>query len=77
MPGGLPLIPTPQSCPKCGGNDMRLVDRLETGGGYGGMTFLAVKWGPFLSTGRFGAFICRKCGFTELYLSDPEDLDRT
>lgn len=55
---------------------MRLVNRQGTGGEYGGMTFLALRWGAVLPTSRFGAFVRWACGYTELYLSDPEELDR-
>jgi predicted nucleic-acid-binding Zn-ribbon protein len=76
MAGGNPAIMPPRACPRCGGKDLRRVDELGTGGGYGGMTYLAIKWGALQAKGRFGAYICRACGYTELFLVDPEDLDR-
>ena len=47
-----------------------------TGGGVAGRTFLALRWGEISSVGRFEAHICRKCGKTELYLSEPDTLEK-
>lgn len=76
MSGALPTTPRLGACPRCGSLDVRRVDRLATGGGYGGLTYLAIRWGPFLASGRFEAHICRACGHAELYLANPADLDR-
>lgn len=47
-----------------------------TGGGAAGNTFLALRWGEISSVGRFEAHICRKCGHSEMYLADPDALDK-
>jgi hypothetical protein len=47
-----------------------------TGGGMTASTFLALRWGEISSVGRFEAHICRKCGHTEIYLADPDALDK-
>lgn len=67
---------SPGECPRCGSADVRRVERLGTGGGYGGTTYLAIKWGVVFPEGRFEAHVCRSCGYAELYLADPADLDR-
>lgn len=62
-------------CPVCGGNDLRTVRRLATGGGAGGGTYLALRWGAISSDGRLEARICRECGHTSLFLADPSALE--
>ncbi len=70
-------VPAPtRACPACGSEDVRRIPRVMTGGGVGGQTFLALRWGEISSVGRFEAHICRKCGHTTLYLADPEALDK-
>ncbi len=66
----------PQPCPACGNEDVRRIPRVMTGGGAGGGAFLALRWGAISSVGRFEAHICRKCGHTTLWLTDPEALDK-
>jgi hypothetical protein len=70
-------MPAPvRACPVCGGEDVRRIGRLMTGGGATGNTFLALRWGEISSVGRLEAQVCRKCGHAELYLADPEALDK-
>jgi len=76
MPGGVPETPPLGPCPRCGNRDVRRVLRLETGGGIASETYLALRWGQVTARGTFGAYVCRGCGHTELYLSNPEELDR-
>ena len=65
-----------RACPSCGSDELRHVERLDTGGGMGGGTFLALRGGHVSSLGRFEALICRRCGHTQLFLSEPADLDK-
>ncbi|MGI0131487.1 MAG: hypothetical protein ACREDK_00075 [Thermoplasmata archaeon] len=67
---------TVRPCPACGSEDVRRVVRVMTGGGITGTAFLALRWGEISSVGRFEAHVCRKCGHAELYLSDPEALEK-
>jgi predicted nucleic-acid-binding Zn-ribbon protein len=70
-------MPVPvRACTVCGGEDVRRIARLMTGGGMTANTFLALRWGEISSVGRFEAHICRKCGHTELYLADPDAVDK-
>lgn len=70
-------MPAPvRACPACGGEDVRRIPRVMTGGGATGNTFLALRWGEISSVGRFEAHICRKCGHTALHLADPDALDK-
>ena len=66
----------PRPCPVCGAEDVRRVPRVMTGGGVTGNTFLALRWGEISSVGRFEAHICRRCGHAELFLADPNALDK-
>jgi predicted nucleic-acid-binding Zn-ribbon protein len=67
---------TVRACTVCGNEDVRRVNRVMTGGGMSGATFLALRWGQISSVGRFEAHVCRKCGHTELYLADTEALEK-
>jgi len=70
-------MPAPvRACPVCNSEDVRRIPRLMTGGGMTSSTFLALRWGEISSVGRFEAHVCRKCGHAELYLADPEALDK-
>jgi hypothetical protein len=71
------MTPVPvRACSVCASEDVRRIPRLMTGGGATGTTFLALRWGEISSVGRFEAHVCRKCGHTEIYLADPEALDK-
>ncbi len=80
MAGAPPTSPSPpgalRPCPLCGSEDVRRVPRVMTGGGATGRTFLALRWGEISSVGRFEAHICRRCGHADLFLADPEALDK-
>lgn len=65
-----------RACSACGNEDVRRVSHVMTGGGTTGRTFLALRWGEISSVGRFEAHICRKCGHTELYLTDTDALEK-
>lgn len=70
-------MPAPvRACSACGNEDVRRIARVMTGGGAAGNTFLALRWGEISSVGRFEAHICRKCGHSEMYLADPDALDK-
>jgi predicted nucleic-acid-binding Zn-ribbon protein len=56
-------------CPKCGAGDIRII---------------ALDWqrkvGASIATGLFSAaavdhHVCVRCGYTEMYVSDPADLE--
>jgi predicted nucleic-acid-binding Zn-ribbon protein len=70
------MLSNPRICAVCGNEDVRRVPRIMTGGGAGGSTFLALRWGAISSVGRFEAHVCRKCGHAELFLADPDALER-
>ncbi|MGC2035314.1 MAG: hypothetical protein WA761_07725 [Thermoplasmata archaeon] len=70
------MAPNPRACPICGNEDVRRIPRLMTGGGAGGTTFLALRWGAISSVGRFEAHVCRKCGHTDVFLADTDALDQ-
>ncbi|MBA3315119.1 MAG: hypothetical protein M3552_19915 [Planctomycetota bacterium] len=56
------------SCPKCGGNDIRLQHR-----GWGHRNFLpSTFWGKAI---RLDNYACVTCGFVESYV-EPGDFDR-
>jgi len=56
-------------CPKCGSRDIEKVDKLRTGAGMTGGQGLGAGWDIIRgSTRLFEAYVCRSCGFTELYI---------
>jgi len=60
-------------CPKCGANEILFLPRLTDSN----FDELAVfTEGAFMKRlfGRIEAHICRGCGYTELYTSDPEKI---
>lgn len=73
-------------CPKCTSNQVLHVGAVaDTAGKYGGIhshMYLAIMvtgqgllGGDKESTvGRVSAVMCRQCGFTELYVIDPENV---
>lgn len=70
------MPPSVRPCIVCGSEEVRRVARVMTGGGLTGTAFLALRWGEISSVGRFETHVCRKCGHAELYLTDPETLDK-
>jgi predicted nucleic-acid-binding Zn-ribbon protein len=56
-------------CPKCGSKEIEHFDKIKTGGGFGGGEALGVGGGLIAGSNKhLEAFICKNCGFTELYL---------
>lgn len=67
-------------CPKCDHGEVLYIpelrdsnyDRMAVAGRYG----LYSKWSPG-EQGGFEAYMCRACGYTELYVREPAKLDES
>lgn len=80
----LPPMKTSHRCPKCGHNRILHLAELadSDGSGLPGVWQLArvpnPKAGLFdpgvTSAGAAEAYVCRRCGFSELYTRDPETI---
>jgi len=58
-------------CPKCGSSKIKHLKKLRTGGGFAGTEGLGTRRGLVSgSAGHFEAYMCKKCGFTELYMPE-------
>jgi predicted nucleic-acid-binding Zn-ribbon protein len=56
-------------CPKCGSKEIERIDKLKTGGGMGGGEALGTGRGLISGSSKhFEAYMCKSCGFTELYM---------
>ena len=63
---------TSGKCPKCGNKNLEHLRKVVTGGGLSGGEALGASLSMLGTTSRrFEAYICRKCGYTELYM--PKD----
>ena len=64
-----------QSCPKCGHPEVLFLPALsDQGDGDPASLYAVVKLHVFWGTERWGklqAYICERCGYTELYTEDP------
>ncbi|UCC92113.1 MAG: hypothetical protein JSV39_02540 [Candidatus Aenigmatarchaeota archaeon] len=58
-------------CPKCGSKEIEHLDKLVTGGGIGGGEALGAGRGLISGSAKhFEAYMCKKCGYTELYMPE-------
>ena len=59
-----------KKCPKCENEDIYHQAKIPTAGGLFGTATLGLQDTPTSTKGTFEVFICKGCGFSELYLSD-------
>jgi ribosomal protein S27AE len=76
-----------QTCPKCGNNELLVVSRVDqVVDQYGrvepwriarvpeSMEGFPLPGGEPVTAGVIEAYICRRCGYTELYTRDPDSI---
>jgi predicted nucleic-acid-binding Zn-ribbon protein len=72
-------------CPKCHHNHVLLIDKIPDTGEYStelrelhiATIFVGTSWlgdDKFDRAGKLKACVCRRCGFTELYASMPDQI---
>ena len=66
---------TPAPCPKCDHDEILYVPRLHSDSVPSGNLMVHIQGGFSTKTyGQLAAYICRKCGFTELYAAQPAEI---
>jgi predicted nucleic-acid-binding Zn-ribbon protein len=60
-------------CPKCKSSDIQHLPKLVTGGGLSGGEALGASINVLGSTAkRFEGYICKNCGYTEIYMPEKD-----